>query len=214
MAGNNKTVYFVRHGQSVHNQRPIFQANNAQLSQHGQTQAQAVADRLQHANFEVVISSPLPRAQQTATSIAEASFKNLVISDLFVECQKPAAIEGKPWEDKAAAIIWQDWQKALFTPGAKANDAESYDDIINRSRQALEFLENRPEQSIVVVTHSFFLRVLLFTALFKDHLSGPLVQQVMQSMHIHNTGITTLQFDASKDGWQLVTYNDYNHLAY
>jgi hypothetical protein len=54
-----KTVYFVRHGQSVDNASPVFQSINSPLSKKGERQAKNIAERLSSLQFETLIASPV-----------------------------------------------------------------------------------------------------------------------------------------------------------
>ena len=88
-----KTVYFVRHGQSVDNTSPVFQSVNSPLSEKGIRQAKNIAKRLSTLQFESLISSPVQRALETAQQIADKTGKQVVHSDLFVERVKPSEID-------------------------------------------------------------------------------------------------------------------------
>lgn len=54
--GNVKTVYFVRHGQSVDNISPVFQGEDSDLSEDGIRQADFIAKRVSHLQFDKLIS--------------------------------------------------------------------------------------------------------------------------------------------------------------
>ena len=66
-------VYFVRHGQTNSNKESRHQFPETPLSDHGLTQADAVAKRFKHLKVDLIISSPYTRALQTATAIKEAN---------------------------------------------------------------------------------------------------------------------------------------------
>src|SRR6185312_652494 len=111
-----KTVYFVRHGQSIHNGTPVFQSPDAPLSEQGVVQAQQIAERLAGVQFEVLISSPFPRAHQTAQAIADKTGHEIVLSDLFIECRKPSRLAGKPFTDEQAAELQQQYLRTIYKP--------------------------------------------------------------------------------------------------
>lgn len=153
-----KTVYFVRHGQSVDNASPVFQSINSSLSEKGRSQAKSIAERLSSVQFETLIASPVQRAKETAQYIAERTDKDVMFSDLFVERIKPTEIDGKPWTDAEANKIWRAWEESLYTPGLRISDGENFDDTILRVDNALAFLKDRTESTLAVVTHGYFLR--------------------------------------------------------
>ena len=137
-----KTVCFVRHGQSVDNASAVFQSLKSPLSEKGVVQANSIAKRLSKIHFETIISSPVQRAKETANYISKITCKEIIFSDLFVERIKPDEIDGKPWTDKEANKVWRAWEESLYTPSQHVNNGENYDDIITRADQALKFLKN------------------------------------------------------------------------
>ncbi len=213
-----KVVYLVRHGQSAHNIAPVFQAADAMLSPEGEHQAEVVAERLSQVPFEVLVSSPLPRAHQTAELIAAKTKHEVVFSDLFVERRKPKAVEGKPYTDKEAARIWREWSEDLYIPGLSRDrhDGETYDDLIARTGAALQFLLDRPEAQLAVVTHGYFLRTIMARVLLGDNLNGTLLRRFQELMNVANTGITVLKYKEAFEQphrWRVWTYNDHSHFA-
>lgn len=216
MINTKKTVYFVRHGQSEHNVAPVFQAEDSPLSSDGNKQANLVAERASRLNFETIIASPLPRASETAQAISKKTKKKIVFSDLFVERTKPKSINGKPYTDEIANKTWRQWEKSMVTAGMRVEDGENYDDIIVRAKKALDYLLERPEKSILVVTHGYFLRTIVARVLLAESLNPAAFKNFHRAASIENTGITVLQYrdDFEQDhSWRLWTYNDHAHLA-
>jgi broad specificity phosphatase PhoE len=211
-----KIVYFVRHGQSVDNVAPVFQSPNSPLNEKGKKQAGSIADRVSKLWFDALIASPFERAKQTAETIAKATGKPPEYSELFVERVKPTYINGKPYTDEKANALWREWEKSLYTPNLRAEDGENFDDLIARADKALAFLQNRPEKSLVVVTHGYFLRTIVSRVLLGDLLSGEVFRNIQRTAAMENTGLTVLQYRESfeeKPAWRLWIYNDHAHLA-
>ena len=211
-----KIVYFVRHGQSVDNDSPVFQSVDSPLSEKGIAQAKSIAERLSTIEFETLISSPVQRAKETADYISEKTKKDIVFSDLFVERIKPDEIDGKPWTDEEASKVWRAWEKTLYTPGKRVSNGENYDDTIARVDRALKFLERRPESTLAVVTHGYFLRAIVIRILLGDNLTGPIMKGFQERASIENTAITVINYkDAFEEDftWRLWTLNDHSHFA-
>jgi broad specificity phosphatase PhoE len=212
-----KIVYFVRHAQSEHNVAPVFQSPDSPLSPEGMRQAKRIADRVvSRLAFEALIASPFRRARETAEAIARIAGGEPELSPLFVERKKPSRINGKPYGDEEARVIWRDWQKSLYSPGMRTEDGENFDDIVARVDKALAFLSARPERSLVVVTHGYFLRALLARVLLGDLLTGDIFRHFQRSATTENTGLTVLRHHGALDEpprWRLWTYNDHAHLA-
>ncbi|MBI2589642.1 histidine phosphatase family protein [Candidatus Berkelbacteria bacterium] len=211
-----KVVYFVRHGQSQGNISPVFQAPDAPLSEKGGQQAKNIAQRVSKLSFEAIISSPFERAQQTAEEIAKMTGKKVEYSELFVERVKPTSIYGKSFTDGKADRTWREWNESLFTPGMRIEDGENFDDIILRADKALEYLYNRKETSMVVVTHGYFMKTIIARVLLGNLLSGEIFRNIRKMASMENTGLTVLQYRGGFEeapAWRLWIYNDHAHLA-
>jgi broad specificity phosphatase PhoE len=211
-----KTVYFVRHGQTEANIAPIYQPPNAPLNHRGIEQAHRIAGRISKLSFNVLIASTYERARQTADIIKDATQTTVEYSPLFIERAKPTNVDGKPYSDPQASALWENWESSLYTPGMRIEDGENFDDLMERSKKALAHLEERPEQSIVVVTHGFFLRTIVAHVLLGDLLSGDALRHFQHAASMENTGITVLELtqeDAESPFWRLWTYNDHAHLG-
>ncbi len=212
-----KIVYFVRHGESTGNISPVFQAPDSPLSEKGREQASRVAQRVAKISFGVLVASPMERTKQTAEFITQATGKNPLYSDLFVERLKPSGLNGKPYSDKEADVLWKEWEESLVLPGLKVEDGENFAEIVSRADRALTFLENCAEEAIVVVTHGYFLRVILARILLGDLLTSELFLRFHKATATKNTGITVLKYDKKHAdahlSWRLLTYNDHAHLG-
>lgn len=212
----NKTVYLVRHGQSIDNASPVFQSLNSPLSKKGLSQAQDVANRVSHLKFDKLIASPVQRAKQTAETISKVTKKEIHYSDLFVERIKPTSMDGKPWTDRKAQRVWRQWEKSLVNTGMKIEDGENFDDIIKRANDALTFLENENDETIVVVSHGHFIRSMIAVLLLGDDITPSIIRNFYDLTSLENTGITVIQFREAfeeKARWRLWTLNDHAHFA-
>ena len=211
-----KTVYLVRHGQSEDNAKPVFQAYDSPLSPKGQLQAGKLAERASHLEFEALIASPQLRAHQTAEAIAIATGHTIEVSELFKERIKPTGLDGKAWADEAAISLWKRWEESLVTPGLKIEDGENYGEIVARAGKALAYLENRPETTLLVVSHGHFLRTMVARILIGEKLDGELLRRFYSLASLENTAITVLQYRDAFDedfAWHLWSLNDHAHFA-
>lgn len=214
MSKIQKRIYLLRHGQSVDNTMPVYQSIHSPLSAKGKIQAKEIAKKLSKIDFDLLISSPYERAMQTAIKISEATGKEIEYSKLFTERKKPSSTEGKPYEDVEAKKKWQKWDSIAYTPGMKFEDGENYDDLLKRVRDALLFLINKNEQSIVVVTHGYFTRTIIARILTGEYLNGDILKNFQHHANTENTAVTIIErYEDAKDeyDWHLVTYNDHSH---
>ncbi len=212
----SKIVYFVRHGQSLANAAAIFQPPDSPLSETGRRQAACLAQRVSKLSVETLLSSPLERAKETASAIADATGLEPEYSDLFVERMKPPRINGKPFTDQEAQAVWTEWNKSLYVPGMRVGGGENFDDLIARADAALAFLQARAEASMVVVTHGYFLRTVVARAVLGDLMSGPMFKRFQRIAGLENTGLAAMrhgELAGGERGWRVLYYNDHAHLT-
>lgn len=159
----NKEIYLFRHGETDANKERRWQgcSINLPLNDVGIAQAKAVGDKLKEAKLEVIFSSPLKRALQTAEIVAESLSVPVIVKDDFREgCFGKA--EGMPitelnelWPD-----ITEKWLNSkeldVCFPGG-----ESKQQIQNRMLKALNNLVKEEYQVMGVVTHGAATRNLL-----------------------------------------------------
>lgn len=210
-----KTVYFVRHGQSVDNALPVFQSPDSPLSDLGLEQADSIAKRVARIEFESLLSSPWERAKQTAEVIGRKTGKVPEFSNLFVEVIKPSSINGRPHDDLVAAETKDKWTGNLNGRGIKIEDGENFDDITSRADEALRFLENRKEKAMVVVTHGYFFRTMMARILLGDTLTPEIFKQYQYALWMDNTGLSVMKYGTLRGDrrWRLWVYNDHSHLG-
>lgn len=157
-----KHLYYVRHGESFINILDVFASkvgvpNDKGLTDTGQKQALEGAKHAKEIGLkpDIVFSSPLKRAQETAIILAkEIGYpeKDIVTSDLFLEMQY-GELEGTPW-----MAFWESGKTYKDLPLYKG--AETLEAMQLRAKKALDYLQSRPEETILVVSHSAYGRAL------------------------------------------------------
>jgi broad specificity phosphatase PhoE len=211
-----KVVYFVRHGQSADNVSPVFQSPDSPLTQMGAMQAERIAERASKLSFETLIASPFCRAKETAEAIAKATQKTIEFSDLFVERLKPTSTISKPYTDIIAHETDLKWKESLINPEIRVEDGENFTDIVERADKALAFLAARSEESMLVVTHGYFMRTMIAHALLASSLTPEAFGLIQAHAEHENTGLTVLRYYCPSDKepyWKLWIYNDHAHLG-
>lgn len=210
-----KIIYFVRHGQSEGNVSPVFQSPDSPLTETGRNQAAKIAKRISKLSFETLIVSPFSRTKETAKAIAKATGKKPEYCDLFVERVKPSRLAGKSRDDKEANKLHKEWEKSLYTSGLRAENGENFDDLIVRADKALDFLKNRAEKEIVVVTHGFFLRTIIARVIMGDSLTAETFKNFQTRISTENAGLSVLKYGKTRERpmWRLWIYNDHAHLT-
>ncbi len=206
-----KLVYFVRHGQSEANVGAVFQGAESPLTATGRKQASRIAARVARLPVEVVIVSPLKRAQETAECIKAHTTAPIITSPLFQERKKPRGLEGKSLHDPKAQHVYHAWVRTLFARNRELHSGENYERLVKRAQQALRFLEKRSEQHIAVVTHGFFMRILA-AIVIHGKANPDIVRVFAKGLEMENTGLTVFRFTPER-GWQLWIWNDHSHLG-
>jgi len=206
-------VYFVRHGESVSNATKIRQGAHGPLSEHGREQAEFVADRFTRIPIEVIIASPFERAKETAEIIKKKIDKPLEFSTYVQERKIPTALVGKHSDDPDAhAVLKIMYEEGWKGDGSKHSDEESFNELMDRIQTLINDIEARPEENIIVVSHSFYIRAFLAHILLKEELSAHRLLDFMNTTTLRNTGITLFEKTDEK-GWQLIVWNDHAHLG-
>lgn len=146
-----KKLYFVRHGLSELNKSGHFAGStDTLLSDEGRAQARNAGKHAKQLKIDLIVSSPLSRALETANIIADVinyPKGRILTSSLFVE-RSWGDFEGKPFR------LIKDEEFDSIPNSEKASD------LIIRAEKALRFLEKQDAENILVVSHGTFGRAL------------------------------------------------------
>lgn len=169
-------LHLVRHGQSTWNVRHLVQgqADEAELTDLGRSQARSSADLLADRPVHRLITSDLRRAQQTAQVIGQVLGLTPVSTTLLRE-QSLGEVEGRTTE--AAAAAWERVAAAQLDPyglplpvvDVRVPGGESLRDVLARGQAflALPWVTDATAD-VVVVSHGDTIRVLLAELLGDD----------------------------------------------
>lgn len=209
-----KTVYLVRHGQSEVNIGDVYQPEDSPLTEKGRTQAEQVADRASRLIVHALISSTMPRALETAGVVGKKIELPVTPSELFVERRRPSEQRGLERTSPEALAIEKEFIRSSSEADYRYSDEENFDDLMGRSKQALDFLAVHPSDQLVVVTHGIFLRVLVARILFGDALTPAECGAILGTLTTTNTGISVFTHEAGREKpWLIATWNDHAHLG-
>lgn len=144
-------LYLMRHGQSVANaERIVAGSHESPLSDIGRRQAAYAGDTAkQFFDFDLIVSSPMTRALQTAQTVAEhigySGERIVVIQDLRE--RNLGNVEGQAYE--LTPQHNGNYEDAEHVPGVEPIAA-----LLTRAQGVLAQLRKRPEQHILIVTHN------------------------------------------------------------
>jgi probable phosphoglycerate mutase len=200
-------LYLVRHGNTDSLDNKINQSLDTPLNEQGIKQANALAKRLKNESFDLIISSSLIRAKQTAEIIG----KKFEESDLFVERKKPSEIVGKSKNDPNLSVIWKNIEKMYIVDQSwRYSDEENFEDLKSRGEKALKFLLTQKKEKILVISHGAFIRVLFGLMIDKNRYDGKIFMKLDKFLRMDNTGISIFNYDWKK-GWSIEGWNDRSH---
>ena len=148
-------LILVRHGETVHNVAGIAQGwNDSALSEKGQSQVRALAERLAQYAPDAILSSPLGRAYTTAMAIREVVGVPIQTVEDLSEMNY-GAWEGRSFLDvrKDDAAAYHRW---IADGEAACPDGESHADVRRRIERALS---NITAKRPVIVTHGTAIRI-------------------------------------------------------
>jgi broad specificity phosphatase PhoE len=152
-----KKIYFCRHGLSEMNKTGhIAGITDTPLVKEGREQAKQAGKKAKKLGIDLIVSSPLKRAHETAKIIAkELGYPevNIHVSKLLLERDFGAA-EGHPYAPD------------LNLDGF--SDIEAVDTLIERARLSVKWIDSLPGSTVLVVGHGSFGRALR-SVLIKEH---------------------------------------------
>ncbi|MEB2357151.1 histidine phosphatase family protein [Bacillus pumilus] len=187
------TICLVRHGETDWNAAKRIQGRtDIPLNDTGKWQAEQTGLYLKDAHWDVVISSPLIRAKETAHLILKHVDAPLVIMDDFIERDYGDA-EGMSFEER----------QKLF-PNKQYPNMEPLETIQDRMVEGIEKVRAAyPNQQVLIVAHGAAIHALL-TTLADEHLG-------LENTRLVNACLNYVEW---KDGkWKVLDYNVVSHLT-
>jgi probable phosphoglycerate mutase len=198
--GTPTRFLLLRHGQTeLSEERRYSGRGDVPLTSLGLRQAKAAAARLSHLEFAAVVSSPLGRARQTASAVADRVevHEGLIETD-FGDWERLTFAE-------AAARDPELHGRWVRDPAVEPPGGESFDAVLTRVRQARDDLVRRyAGETIVVVSHVTPIKSLLRLGLD----TGP---SLLFRLHLDLTSLSVVEW--YPDGNASVRLvNDTSHL--
>ncbi|MEH7799647.1 histidine phosphatase family protein [Bacillus pumilus] len=187
------TICLVRHGETDWNAAKRIQGRtDIPLNDTGKWQTEQTGLYLKNARWDVVISSPLTRAKETAHLILKHVDAPLVIMDDFIERDYGDA-EGMSFEER----------QKLF-PDKQYPNMEPLETIQDRMVEGIEKVRAAyPNQQVLIVAHGAAIHALL-TTIAGEHLG-------LENTRLVNACLNYMEW---KDGkWKVLDYNVVSHLT-
>ncbi|KFM98888.1 histidine phosphatase family protein [Bacillus clarus] len=186
-------ICLVRHGQTDWNFQEIIQGReDIPLNEVGKKQASQSAAALQLESWDIIISSPLIRAQETARAIAEAiGIQSILLDERFVERNFGEA-SGKP-----VSTV-----RELIAEG-NVEGMEKDEEIVERCFVALQDIAQIHEgKRIIIVAHSHAIKAIL-------HAISP--DEITFKTPLKNACISYVKEEQGR--WGVLKYNIAEHIC-
>ena len=202
-------LYLIRHGQSDGNAEGRFGGHSGTpLSRLGMTQAELTAKALSRERIDVIYSSDLERAVQTASPLAEMLGLEINKTNAFRE-RNVGVLEGLTFEESKQrypkdyyALINRDINHVI-------TGGESYRHLLRRGTRALrEILSAHKGRNVAVFSHTGAICYLTL------HLIGAIDRRTTQTPWLvtSNCGINRFEIRGRRN-LRLIAVNDTRHLV-
>lgn len=177
-------LYLVRHGETTHNAAGVTQGRtDISLSDVGRAQSALAREKLKGEKIHAFYASTLVRAQETAAIIAAPHGLPVAFDAAIVELNY-GDLEGRPHADL------QEFRDSRIVPYAELQhpNGESYVDAFTRAKNFVAELSLRhANESVVVVSHAGFLRVILSSIIGKT-----LEELYVEVPYVKNTSVSII----------------------
>ncbi|UOR13674.1 histidine phosphatase family protein [Halobacillus amylolyticus] len=187
-------IIIIRHGETDWNKEGRLQGiENIPLNSTGKAQASMAGNFLREEKLGAIITSPLDRAQETATIIGQCldEDEKIRVKKSFIE-RNHGDISGLTIEE----------QKVKF-PNDDYEVKESWEVLCTRVKKGLEDVaESYPGENVVLVTHGLIIKSIL-----EITSEGGLNSE---NLSLLNACISNCSYNDSK--WEINYYNKVSHL--
>lgn len=211
MTLNDKPVYqfvFLRHGESLGNAQSRWQGqSDYPLTDRGRAQARALAERwkAEHAKFDLIISSTLGRARETAEIVASRLDLPLEFDEIWLE-RAIGEMEGLTAEE-----VRQMPRPPYTTPyDSIGGDGEGDWALFLRAGQALHGLLRRSPGSYLIVSHGGLLNQIMHAVTGL----APHVDPSGVRFRFENTAFARVIYFPHQHRWAIDAVNDHAHLQF
>jgi 2,3-bisphosphoglycerate-dependent phosphoglycerate mutase len=157
--GAQRPLVVVRHGESTWNELRLVQGQNdeARLTPRGRDQAAAVAEELRAGSFDLVVTSDLRRASETASIIAEA-LQLTTLSDPLLRERNFGVAEGAPLDALVDVGIGDG---VVTDDDLSPVGGETLREFLARAGEFVRKCSQRwPTERLLVVTHGGTIRAM------------------------------------------------------
>jgi 2,3-bisphosphoglycerate-dependent phosphoglycerate mutase len=199
-------VTLLRHGESTGNFEGRHQGQaDFPLTERGRQQVNTLVNRwiAEKKIFDLIISSPLARARETAEIIASSLGVPLELDSLWME-RDNGLMAGLSEEEVRETLPQSDFIHPYQPIG---QTGESQWELFLRAGRAVQSLLDHPPSCYLVVSHGGLLNMFFYAILGiapQPNFHGP-------RFRFNNTAFATLQYNPTSHRWYILGVNDHLH---
>jgi broad specificity phosphatase PhoE len=190
---------FLRHGESVGNAEERFQGqSDFPLTEAGRAQARVLAERWHNEGrkFDLVLTSPLSRAKETAEIIGGKLNVPVEASSIWLE-RNAGGVSGLTREEASKLFP----EPEFSTPyDAFGESGEGDWELFLRAGKAVHELTKRPAGKYLIVTHGGLLNKVIYVILgipVQANFNGP-------RFRFDNTGFAEFNYKPARHQWRML----------
>lgn len=199
-------ITLLRHGESQGNFEGRHQGQaDYPLTDVGRQQAKALIERwvAEKKTFDLIISSPLLRARETAQMVSTTLHVPLELDELLIE-RNNGLLTGLNAEE-ASEILPEPEFLHPYQPFGQTG--ESLWDLYLRAGKVIQSLIKRPPGCYLIVSHGGLLNMVFYAALGivpQPRFTGP-------RFRFSNSAFATLEYNPRTHRWFVLGVNDHSH---
>jgi broad specificity phosphatase PhoE len=199
-------ITLLRHGESLGNFEGRHQGQaDFPLTERGRQQSLALLERwkTEAKEFDLIISSPLVRARETAEIISSGLHVPLILDSVWME--RDNGLMAGLSEDEVRDTLPQLPFIHPYQPIGETG--ESQWELYLRAGKAVQTLFNRPPGKYLIVSHGGILNMFFYAILGiapQPNFHGP-------RFRLNNSAFATLYYDPSSHRWYILGVNDHLH---
>lgn len=200
-------VYIVRHGETTLNINKIHQLPTTTLSSKGVQQIKKISTYLASLNINIIYTSHLTRAKQTASIIGDILDVNILTAPELEEIRRPSEIIGKKHNESKALKIKQTIRENYHKLQWHYSDEENFSDVKMRTDRFIQFLTNQDEsKNILIITHGYITKMFLALVILGNELTPKTYLEFYDKVKITNASLTKLEH-SKLNGWHIDYWN-------
>ena len=202
-------IYLARHGQNIDNVDGILNGHRDKpLTQKGIEQAYEIAEKIQQAGicFDVIYSSPLVRAYETASIISKVTKSPTPEKELLLIERNFGIMTGKNITDIEKLCAPHIIKAEIITYFLNPTGAETFPDLLNRAEILLKKIEDtHTEGNVLLVTHGDIGKMIYAKYYELDW------KQVLTKFHFGNCDLLLMSKDSHAEESHVFRTLQHNH---